>query len=65
MGHHQQGPIAAEVGQELQHLLAHLPVEPGGGFIEQQHAGIAQQLHRQGQAALLAAAEALRFPLQG
>lgn len=48
----------------MQDLLAHRPIQTGGGFIEQQNGWIAHQLHRQGQAPLLAAAEPLRCLLQ-
>ena len=64
VGHHQQHPIPAQLAQQLQHLVAHRPVQAGGGLIEQQHPRIPQQLHRQRQPPLLAATEALRCLLQ-
>ena len=65
MGHHQQSPLPRQLIQEPQHLLPHRPIQARGGFIKQQHPWIAQQLHRQGQAPLLAATETLRGLLQG
>ena len=64
MGDHQQRHLPAKAGEQLQHLLAHRPIETGRRFIEQQHPRLPQQLHRQGQAPLLAAAEALGHLLQ-
>ena len=64
MGHHQHGPLPGEACQQLEDFAPHRPVEACGGFIQQQHPGVAQQLHRQGQPPLLAAAELFRRLLQ-
>ena len=64
MGDHQHGPFLGQGRQQLQDFATNSPVEACGGFIQQQHPGVAQQLHCQGQAPLLAAAELLRRLLQ-
>lgn len=59
VGDDQHSPIFSEGDQQIEHALLHRPIQAGGGFIEQEHFRVAQQLGRQGEAPLLAAAELL------
>ena len=56
-GEHDRETVGVEVGEEVQHLVAGAHVDPGRGFVQQQHLRPAEQRPRDEHPLLLAAGE--------